>query len=1064
MPTGLGTYSFLPWVRSGLSAWFPTSASTAPTGQRRVGLTVTLQVAKGRTQAVATQVPVNVAVQLYGPGDIVGIDPQEVIRIEPAPGASQFEPNHLPFVEFDTPELPWLFSPLPTPAAGTQSRLRPWLCLVVVRKGPGAALAPAMSGPVAVLDLPNAAELPNLDDSWAWAHAQVLRAGDTVDDVLAAAPVRTLARLLCPRRLEPDTAYLACVVPTLEAGRQAGLGLEVTATDQPAWPRADPARPAVRLPVYHHWEFTTGPADDFEALARRLRPNPLPAEFGAHIVDVSAPGRGFPPVGTSLAFDGALLPAGRVPASWPADAQGTTFQDALRQRLGAPAGRHAEVVTPPIYGGGHAGFPSALPVPGSPPLWLAELNLDPRHRAVAAVGAHVVQEHQEQLVASAWEQLGDIALANQLLHNSQLALAVAQRHCEKRFQELPPEAVVQVTGPAHARVRWGGHTVDKLVRDTALPESAASASFRKLTRPAGPLARRAAARTADAVVRRLVVDLSNAAVSLPLAARAAGAVAMDQVSAQVGTPAITYAAALPATIQAATGWYWIDELLQWIGVPPAVTAAPTSQVAALMEPVPEPNGTGETDPIRRVRLGGMRTRFRQAAGAHQAHLRVGVPAPPPPPPAAPLGLGTLKAELTAPGGQLDPARTIPAQLRDRLPALAQGDGAEAGPAGLATLVAAPSFPQAMAEQLCALAPDRLLPGLAHVPPDTAALLDPNPQFVEAYMAGLNHELSRELLWRGVPTDQRATYFRCFWTPRPAGDATAAEGADVGRAALLAPEATGTIRLSAYYQYLARGATPGRALDDWLAAEQELEDRIRRRAYFLYLARGRGPGRALDDWLQAEQELAGVVPEPQPGDVPPLHRWAGALGEHAGGTGLLVLLLRGELLRRYPSAAILAARAATRTTLCDPATATPGAPCELLPTFRFALPPDTVCVGFPLTPTEAVGSPTDPTQPGWFFVVQPQPTAPRFGLDAVPTQGGQPVYGGRPTTRWRQLSWAHVATSAASFAALTHLPVSAPFGALTLEGATYGLNAAHMARIALRQPARIAIHAAALVAS
>jgi hypothetical protein len=33
-----------------------------------------------------------------------------------------------------------------------------------------------------------------------------------------------------------------------------------------------------------------------------------------------------------------------------------------------------------------------------------------------------------------------------------------------------------------------------------------------------------------------------------------------------------------------------------------------------------------------------------------------------------------------------------------------------------------------------------------------------------------------------------------------------------------------------------------------------EQRIRRRAYELYLQRGKGPGRELEDWLQAEEEI------------------------------------------------------------------------------------------------------------------------------------------------------------------------------------------------------------------
>jgi hypothetical protein len=37
-----------------------------------------------------------------------------------------------------------------------------------------------------------------------------------------------------------------------------------------------------------------------------------------------------------------------------------------------------------------------------------------------------------------------------------------------------------------------------------------------------------------------------------------------------------------------------------------------------------------------------------------------------------------------------------------------------------------------------------------------------------------------------------------------------------------------------------------------------DEEIRRRAYEFYLQRGEQPGRELDDWLQAEQELEGGV--------------------------------------------------------------------------------------------------------------------------------------------------------------------------------------------------------------
>ncbi len=66
-----------------------------------------------------------------------------------------------------------------------------------------------------------------------------------------------------------------------------------------------------------------------------------------------------------------------------------------------------------------------------------------------------------------------------------------------------------------------------------------------------------------------------------------------------------------------------------------------------------------------------------------------------------------------------------------------------------------------------LGTDWLLPGLANVAPDTVTLVSPDPPMIEAYMVGLNHEMGRELLWRGFPTDQRGTVFARFWDRRGA---------------------------------------------------------------------------------------------------------------------------------------------------------------------------------------------------------------------------------------------------------------------------------------------------------
>jgi hypothetical protein len=80
----------------------------------------------------------------------------------------------------------------------------------------------------------------------------------------------------------------------------------------------------------------------------------------------------------------------------------------------------------------------------------------------------------------------------------------------------------------------------------------------------------------------------------------------------------------------------------------------------------------------------------------------------------------------------------------------------------------PLFPQGMFRALVELQPDLFLVGAGGVLDDSIGRLRVNPRFIEAYLVGLNHEMSRELLWRGFPTDGRGTYFRHFWDDRDLG--------------------------------------------------------------------------------------------------------------------------------------------------------------------------------------------------------------------------------------------------------------------------------------------------------
>ena len=102
-------YRFLPWTRRGLAASIagPDTDGALPA---RAALTVALDLSDGTSASGL--------VELHGPGDVTGLDPRVILRSDPRPGAVAVEPNYLAVVEFDPPDLPWLFTPAAPAGAG----------------------------------------------------------------------------------------------------------------------------------------------------------------------------------------------------------------------------------------------------------------------------------------------------------------------------------------------------------------------------------------------------------------------------------------------------------------------------------------------------------------------------------------------------------------------------------------------------------------------------------------------------------------------------------------------------------------------------------------------------------------------------------------------------------------------------------------------------------------------------------------------------------------------------------------------------------------------------------
>lgn len=908
---------FLPWARQG-------AASTIATVDT---LNANLRGAAELTAALAINgQPLSVPVRLRGPADVLGIDPREIVRTDPKPNTSDFEPNYFATIEFDRPDFPWLFTPA---KAGTNQRLRPWLCLVVVEKRDGVSISNGIDSPLPVLSTP-VDELPDLSESWAWAHTQVSGTQAEVQAALRGTSDRSLSRLIAPRILQPHTEYIACVVPTFELGRKAGLGLEIKEAEivspnalQPAW-TSDTAA-TVTLPVYYHWEFRTGKDEDFESLVRLLQARPVPEGLGRRTIDISKPG--FPidpaPSHATLDLEGALRPMTTTElAPWPEGVE-TPFKTALASILNVPGENETAnpeddpILGPPLYGRWHA---ARSTVPSQDKPWFDELNLDPRHRSVAAYGTRVIQEHQEELMAAAWERTGSLESVNQRLRQLQLSLFIGASLHSRHFSRMRPDEAVRVAAPAFARLRSevAGNTLTiagRLAQASLPVQQAASTAMRRIARERGPITRRARSLGVSRTANTSWVSVLGTMKSLDFIVETLPDTAtFHAIRQRIGQPNAlrTYADVNANTVAQMKG-------------------RPTFQIAAEGERVVVPpvgNDPPDTDsPTAK--------NFREAAKAHLARIRperLGVIFAPVPP----QSLETLRDNAIA---QLDPKRTFVALAQA---VIKTGESATPpvkpnDPVPIEPIMDAPKFPWPMYEPLRDLAPQLLLPGIEKIEPNTVLGLQTNRRFVDAYMVGLNFEMGRELLWRGYPTDQRGTCFERFWDTRGAANV--------------------------------------------------------------------------------------------PRDVENIHMWGARRlgGDEDSTSDRFVMLMRSDLLRRYPSAVIYAVKATLTDGVRKPSS---DAKDEHYPIFRGSMDPDITFFGFELTVDEVLGR-TPAGSLGYFIVIQEQPGEPRFGFDIGTTVG---------TNTYLKLS------------------DGVPSGHEMEPNLIWGHNGAHMAAILRQLPVRVAIHA------
>jgi len=1017
----LNRYSFLPWLRHGLANNITNSESDANVKLRaviEVELGVEAQKADGSKINQSNKHPV----QIYGPGDIQGIENKAIIKMEPRNGITNFEPNYFPYIEFYDEDFAWRY----TPAASSGNRLRPWLTLVVLEDKvefgndkmgidqplPSFTLKPGVN----IADV-----FPSYDQLWAWAHVHMNKdlGGPGSDpenrkkeavlpnlqQALKEDPDNGYCRIICPRRLEPLKSYCAFLIPTFETGRLTGLGLKIpaaTPANQSAW------KGQSQFPYYHRWYFGTGTTGDFEYLVTLLKPKPADSRVGIRDMDVIHPGSNLPPISTPADLDGILRLGGalRIPEEfqdqtefkkfdeWDEHPYPHPFEVAMAARINLeddyqaldpteinPDGDEDPIITSPLYGRWHAAVSRLLKERDGTDIpnnnnWIHELNLDPRFRVPAGFGTNIIKKHQEEYMHAAWEQLGDVLTINHIILLAQLAIEVSDFIYTKHFTTMSADKKILFTAPLQKRIVLDGKTVFNQVQNSTVPYAATTAAFRKVTRPRGSFLKQM---NKDVVLKpeSLVTRLAEGTVvAAPPKAAPAGAIKLavlkknlapknipgfikDLLTRQPLSRFIPLICALTLLLALIlTGGAGLVMMLLFIAISAVAYAlmqrwykqltsfeqtAETNQTPAAVDALPkspdftitQPGATapavhfGTTDSVEAVK-------FKRALKDAYSFVSVDFAEPV----KTKLDVARLAENIHS---ALDPRKTIPHRTlaNIHLPPSIRDQIAEY----FAPVMKYPKIDLPMYLPLSILSPDLFLPNINLIENNSICLLEMNEKFIEAYMAGLNHEMSRELLWREYPTDQRGSYFRQFWD------------------------------VSSVYT-------------------------------------GNPPPKDEKESLR---------------DIKEMHTWSkhSNLGQQnnrikADEAPPVVLVIRGELLKKYPNTVIYAQKSAwvknkhgeldatinrTLVELTPAEEKDPPKTKMLTPMLEAVVAPDIYFFGFNLTAKEVFGGEKTTEDPGWFFVLKERPGEARFGLDEEDKDPKLPkLY------NWNKLAWDNTGTA------------------------------------------------------
>jgi hypothetical protein len=547
-------------------------------------------------------------------------------------------------------------------------------------------------------------------------------------------------------------------------------------------------------------------------------------------------------------------------------------------------------------------------------------------------------------MASAWQQVDGIRKANELLRQAQLARAALQLIYRRQFQPVQPVTMVALTAPLHSKLMASPKTILASVRSSRVPERMLSGTFRRVTRPRRRLG--ASPKTRAALLSR--VNSGEVAV-VPPPRPPDGLVSLEQISTNL----------VPGWLRSLLkDWKWIALVLLILFLLLVVVVALTAGLLAALILIAI--GAAVAAALRRF-IANLLKKVQEAAELTMAGMTPQAIAQAPPNPGF---------AVTPPG--TPPATGGPTTGPDSAQALAFRGAAS----DLFTSFQALPVDPAPAPSL----------DLASLKTTLLTRLDPRVTVARRIQSLVS--FSSRLTWEAADPLEPIMAAPDFPQPMYAPLRDLSPDYVLPGVELVPPDTVGL--LLSNHQFI-EGYMVG--LNHEMARQLLWNDYStdQRGSYFRQF------------WdVSAYVPQAGDPADPAKlsellKDIPPIHTWPipAPLGQHPNRTDIVqnnvVLLVRGELFKRYPNAIVYAGKAmrdAKGQRILDETD-------ERYPIFRGILPTDITFIGFNLSLDDARGG-TPKSPEGFFFVFQEQPSEPRFGLE--PTEDTTPI------SHWAELAW------------------------------------------------------------